>query len=80
MGSSYVYRTVRVRLADLPAEARLRVWQHRSEQGQAYNLGVELALAAAGKGDGLVAASSTTAWSYPSTRRARQHYVIDTEQ
>ena len=49
MGASYVYRTVRVRLADMSDAAKLRVWQLRSEQGQAFNLGVELALASSEK-------------------------------
>lgn len=56
MGSSYVYRTVRVRLGVLSDAARLRVWRNRSEQGQVYNLGVELALASVEK-DGKVLSS-----------------------
>ena len=56
MSSSYVYRTVRVRLADMSDTAKAAVWQLRSEQSQAFNLGVELALASSEK-DGKVLSS-----------------------
>ena len=45
-----------MRLADLSDTAKAAVWQLRSEQGQAFNLGVELALASSEK-DGKVLSS-----------------------
>ena len=60
MGSSYVYRTVRVRLGVLSDADKLRVWRLRSEQSQAFNLGVELALAAAEKGMGCRGSTRST--------------------
>ena len=75
MGASYVYRTVRVRLADMSDAAKLRVWQLRSEQGQAYNLGVELALASSEK-DGKVLSSYD---AFKELTRRRQSGVMPTD-
>ena len=47
----YVCSSVRVRLGRLSEGARLAVWKHRSEQSQAFNLGVELALASVDRDD-----------------------------
>ena len=70
-----MYQTVRVRLGRLSEAARLAVWKHRSEQSQAFNLGVEVALAAIDRGGRVP--SRFTCFNELSARRKSGQIPVD---